>query len=92
MAALVNIAVVLCPAAAAGPSAKDILGVSVVSQSDDKKDESQHARYLCALVTPSTGADTYEVNLWRQFVVEVTQMTSEVVLEYDAATRYYHAA
>ncbi|KAL5339414.1 P-loop containing nucleoside triphosphate hydrolase protein [Aspergillus crustosus] len=48
--------------------------------------------YLCALVSPGTLADAYEVHLWQQVVVNVGDMEGEVLLEYDGATRYYHVA
>ncbi|KAL4780069.1 P-loop containing nucleoside triphosphate hydrolase protein [Aspergillus varians] len=46
--------------------------------------------YLCALVLPERLAQAYEVNLWRQVVVDVGAMDAEVLLEYDSATRYYY--
>lgn len=42
------------------------------------------------MILPGTLGGSYEVQLWRQVVVDVAQMEAEVVLEYDAATRYYH--
>ncbi|KAL4867264.1 P-loop containing nucleoside triphosphate hydrolase protein [Aspergillus spectabilis] len=48
--------------------------------------------YLCAVVLPGTLANAYEVHLWQQVVVNVGDMKGEVLLEYDAATRYYHIA
>ena len=48
------------------------------------------ARYVCALVTSGLMAEAYELNLWRQVVIDVGMMDKEVVLEYDTATRYYY--
>lgn len=82
-----NLAVVLCPQNAAGERASDVLGNKV------NQDTSQGGqRYLCALVVPGALAETYEVNLWRQVVLHLKEMEAEVLLEYDAATRYYHTA
>jgi kinesin family protein 2/24 len=47
-------------------------------------------RYLCALITPGQTAGAYELNLWRQVIIDVSMMESEVILEYDAGTRYYY--
>ncbi|KAJ5595471.1 uncharacterized protein N7459_001679 [Penicillium hispanicum] len=93
-----NLAVVLCPQNAVGEHVSDALGnkVNRSSASPQNGVRSSEAaagqQYLCALVLPGTLADTYEVGLWRQFVVNVEQMEDEVLLEYDSATRYYHIA
>jgi len=47
-------------------------------------------QYICATVSSGTLANTYEINLWRQVVIDVKDMEAEVLLEYDPATRYYH--
>ncbi|KAK2016357.1 P-loop containing nucleoside triphosphate hydrolase protein [Colletotrichum eremochloae] len=57
--------------------------VVVLSPREDNK-------YLCAMVLPGFMADSYELSMWRQVVVDVDQMEAEVLLEYDAATRYYY--
>ncbi|KAF4975309.1 hypothetical protein FZEAL_7874 [Fusarium zealandicum] len=85
----INVAVVLCPAAAAGPSARDILGRPVDAESDET---GQDARYLCAMVAPGILAGAYELNVWRQVVIGAGQMNSEVLLEYDVGSRYYFLA
>lgn len=77
-----NLAVVLCPENAAGEHARDVLGKRINNGASQ--------RYLCALVIPGTLAEAYEVNLWRQVVLDVNEMEAEVRLEYDPATRYYH--
>ncbi|KAI1779191.1 P-loop containing nucleoside triphosphate hydrolase protein [Hypoxylon cercidicola] len=46
-------------------------------------------RYLCAQVTPGAMSETCEVNLWQQIVIDVSSMEKEVIMEYDAGTRYY---
>lgn len=79
-----NLAVVLCPQNAAG-EVRDVLGNKLCS-GDDREGQ----KYLCALVVSGTLAETFEVNLWRQVVLDVSEMEAEVILEYDAATRYYH--
>lgn len=82
-----NLAVVLCPQHAAGENVRDVLGNKL--SSDDGRDGQ---KYLCALVTPGALIETFEVHLWRQIVLDVREMETEVVLEYDAATRYYRTA
>ncbi|PQE02892.1 kinesin motor domain-containing protein [Rutstroemia sp. NJR-2017a BVV2] len=48
------------------------------------------SQYICAVVTQGIMAEAYEINLWRQVVVDVESMEKEVVLEYDQSTRYYY--
>lgn len=81
-----NIAVVLWPLHAAGENVIDVLGPKV------QPSQNGESKFLCALALPSTMGQSYEVHLWRQVVVPVQQMLSEVVLEYDAATRYYYVS
>ncbi|KAH8892806.1 P-loop containing nucleoside triphosphate hydrolase protein [Thozetella sp. PMI_491] len=47
-------------------------------------------QYLCALVSPGRIAEAYELHLWQQIVLDVSMMDKEVILEYEASTRYYH--
>lgn len=95
----INLVLVLCPASAVGAGAKDMFGKDMSEEKGERKqtddesgDPSTSARYLCALVTPGLMVTSYEVNLWRQFVVDTDMMFSEVFLEYDDATRYYYMA
>ncbi|KAK7219976.1 hypothetical protein V2G26_007979 [Clonostachys chloroleuca] len=76
---------ILCPASAAGPHARDYQGNSVQAEPDQNGGDS--ASYLCAVVMAKTGSEAYEMNLWRQVVVEVGQMTGEVILKYDTISR-----
>jgi kinesin family protein 2/24 len=81
-----NLAVVLCPHTEEGHVEEGFLGFA-----GNKAQASQGLqRYVCATVSSGTLADTYEINLWRQMVIDVKEMEAEVLLEYDAATRYYH--
>lgn len=59
-----------------------------VNSKENENDSSR--KYLCTLVTPAFMADAYDVNLWRQVVVDVEMMEKEVILEYDTWTRYYY--
>jgi kinesin family protein 2/24 len=77
---------VLCPAAAAGSSAKDFQGKPVAGDSGDDKGD----RYLCAMVLPGIMTGAYEISPWRQVVIDTNSMTGEVILEYDSVTRYYY--
>ncbi|KAJ5123044.1 hypothetical protein N7448_009141 [Penicillium atrosanguineum] len=82
-----NLALVLCPQIADAAQAQAFLGFL----GDKARQVSQRGqRYLCATVSSGALADTYEVNMWRQVVVDVKDMEAEVLLEYDAATRYHH--
>jgi kinesin family protein 2/24 len=80
-----TLALILCPASAAGPHARDYQGNPV--QAEPGQNGGDSASYLCALVMVKTGSETYEMNLWRQVVVQVAQMTSEVILKYDTVAR-----
>ena len=90
-----KLAVVLCPVEAVPGTVKDVLG-NVVNPTESEHTETKvnstdsGARYLCALVTPVLMATAYELNLWRQIVIDVGMMDMEVFLEYDAGTRFYH--
>lgn len=84
-----NMAVILCPQLAAGSNARDLDGNQVNGEIADEQ-ESNSTKYLCAMVLPGFMADSYEINMWRQVVVDVEQMEAEVLLEYDSATRYCH--
>jgi kinesin family protein 2/24 len=90
-----KLAVVLCPVEAVRVAVKDVLGEVVNPTENDRANTKEHnthrnERYLCALVTPGVMAETYELNLWRQIVLDVGMMDKEVFLEYDAETRYYY--
>ncbi|KAK2004332.1 P-loop containing nucleoside triphosphate hydrolase protein, partial [Colletotrichum falcatum] len=80
-----NMAVVLSPRSAVRPNVRDVSGELINDASKGEGDE-----YLCAMVLPGFMADSYELSMWRQVVVDVDQMEAEVLLEYDAATRYYY--
>ncbi|TVY21755.1 Diatom spindle kinesin-1 [Lachnellula arida] len=92
-----KLAVLLCPEEAIQGSAKDALGEAVNPGEDGnvntgKSGADNGDRYLCALLMPGQTPDAYELNLWRQIVVDVNSMDAEVHLEYDAATRYYYVS
>ncbi|KAH6647898.1 P-loop containing nucleoside triphosphate hydrolase protein [Truncatella angustata] len=72
-----SLAVVLCPAA---------------TPKSTTTENNSIARYSCAVVTPGAMTGSYEVNLWRQVVVDVEMMDKEVIMEYDPATRYYYVS
>ena len=46
-------------------------------------------RYLCAEVNRGLVPDSYVLSVDRQYVYTVDEMVEEVLLEYDAASRYY---
>ncbi|KAJ5670613.1 kinesin motor domain-containing protein [Penicillium maclennaniae] len=84
-----NLAVVLCPRIAEAGQARNFVGFL----GDKARQASQRGqRYLCATVSSGTLAGTYEINMWHQIVVDVEDMEAEVLLEYDAATRYYYTS
>jgi kinesin family protein 2/24 len=90
-----KLAVVLCPVEAVQGTVQDVLGNVVNPTASEHIDTKVNgtdsgARYLCGLVTPGQMAEAYELNLWRQIVIEVGMMEKEVILEYDAGTRYYY--
>ncbi|KAK9416643.1 putative Kinesin motor domain-containing protein [Seiridium unicorne] len=86
-----KLAAVLCPV----ESVKDAF-INVIDPADNEHAKTQengresNTRYLCALLTPGLMVETYELNFWRQIVIDVDMMEGEVILEYDAGTRYYY--
>lgn len=88
---------VLSLASAAGSHSLDFEGkpVHVQGTSGDNGvvvETGDQTQYLCAIVMPGLLAETYEIEVWRHVVVSVEAMENEVILEYDAATRYYYMA
>jgi kinesin family protein 2/24 len=93
----IKLAVILCPVDAAKGTTKgtleNVANERSIGHADTAGSRTNHdAQYLCALVTPGLMAEAYELNLWRQIVVNVDSMDKEVILEYDAGTRYYYIA
>ncbi|RYP73691.1 hypothetical protein DL769_004162 [Monosporascus sp. CRB-8-3] len=90
-----KLAVVLCSTEAVQGIVKDVFG-NVVNPTEGKHTDTNingpdsGTRYLCALVTPGLMAESYELNLWRQIVIDIGMMEKEIILEYDAGTRYYY--
>lgn len=84
-----NMAVILCPATAFASNPGHIV---TEIEGEEKVVSSDPDVYLCALVSPGVMRDSYTLDLWRQVVISKLQMESEVILEYDSATRYYHIA
>jgi kinesin family protein 2/24 len=78
-----DMAIILCPAGALPSASKDSQGKGAREEQEDK--------YLCAMVYPGILPGSHQVSLWHQMVVDVDWMEKEVLLEYDAATRYYFA-
>ncbi|OKL58682.1 hypothetical protein UA08_06026 [Talaromyces atroroseus] len=85
-----NLAVILCPQQAVGEGVRDFFGHEVGKNKEGQEDSANFQRYLCAIVLPGALADTYEVSLWRQVVIDADEMETEVLLQYDTSTRYYH--
>ena len=54
-----------------------------------EKDSLPEDRYLCAEVNGGLIPDSYVLSVDRQYVHSVDEMSDEVLLEYDAASRYY---
>lgn len=81
-----NLAMVLCPAEAAGHKAKGILRGKMHSKNVDQG-EGKEKGYLCAWVFPSMAGEGYEINPWEQVVVDTGAMNAEVCLQYEPATR-----
>lgn len=92
----VNFVIILCPADAVGRHVKDFEGKSVKQHHEDPAIASERSetsgKYLCALMSPGTMANAYEMRLWTQIVIDVAQMEAEVMVEYDVASRFYYIA
>jgi kinesin family protein 2/24 len=83
----IKLATILCPVAAVHETAKGAFEQALDLTGSDTSNGTQ---YLCALITPGQTPDSYELNLWRQIIIDVSMMGNEVILEYDAGTRYYY--
>ncbi|KAK1596570.1 P-loop containing nucleoside triphosphate hydrolase protein [Colletotrichum navitas] len=81
-----NMVVVLSPQSAVRSKVRDVSGELI----NDASKNGEGNKYLCAMVLPGFMADSYELSMWRQVVVDVDEMEAEVLLEYDTATRYYY--
>lgn len=90
-----KLAAALCPTDAmpgAVDDAVDNLGSPEEGRHAEREgdgDDGQE-RYLCALMTAGKSPQTYQLKLWQQTVISVGVMEDEVILEYDAGTRYYY--
>jgi kinesin family protein 2/24 len=84
-----KLVMILCPQNVVGKNMKDAQG-NEVNPSYCLSSHENPERYLCAMVLSGGLADSYEVSVWSQIVVDVGSMEAEVSLEYDPATRYYH--
>jgi kinesin family protein 2/24 len=80
-----SMAMVLCPDWAIETDIKDFRGevVKVGTREGPRK-------YLCALISPAIMNGVYDLNTWRHAVIAVEDMEKEAILDYDAATRFYH--
>ncbi|KAK7429402.1 hypothetical protein QQZ08_003994 [Neonectria magnoliae] len=85
-----NMVVVLSPAPTVANGVSDVPENGVSQGYTDTGPKGP--RYLCAMVTPAIMSEAYDLHLWRQVVVDVERMDTEVFLEYDVATRYYYIA
>jgi kinesin family protein 2/24 len=83
----IKLATILCPVAAVQETVNGAFDQALDLTGSDM---SGGTRYLCALITPGQMPDAYELNLWRQIIIDVSMMENEVILEYDAGTRYYY--
>lgn len=91
MPSATKMAMVLCPADAVSNTCRDFLG-TMVNGGVETNHSPTLTRYLCALVMKGHPAGAYEVSVWRQIVIDVSIMEEEVILEYDAGTRYYYVS
>jgi len=79
----INLAMILCPTWALETEVTNFKGEVV-----DQRRRNDVRSYLCASVDPGLLAESYVVSPWRQIEVDVSRMEAEVLLEYDAATRF----
>ncbi|KAK4225196.1 kinesin-like protein Klp59C [Podospora fimiseda] len=80
-----SMAIILSPAHAVGERVKDLFGTPV-----NKAGLEDEEKYLCAILTPAILPGAYDLSLWRHVVVSLEEMETEVLLEWDSATRYYY--
>ncbi|KAL4891908.1 P-loop containing nucleoside triphosphate hydrolase protein [Aspergillus ambiguus] len=88
-----RLAIILCPAGAiqggSGSIPDDLMAPTENGRTEEKANRTDSQKYLCALVTPAPMTKAYEVNLWRQTIIDIGVMDREILLEYDPETRYY---
>jgi kinesin family protein 2/24 len=82
---IIPMALILCPDWAVETHVVDIRNQEVKGIRNEGP-----KRYLCATISPAMMAGAYQLNVWRQVVVDVGDMEKELLMEYDAATRFYH--
>jgi kinesin family protein 2/24 len=68
----------------------DIAMIMSPSGPEDFDETGEDRSMICAPVGPSIMTDAYELYVARQEVHKVKDMTGEVLMEYDFATRYYY--
>lgn len=71
-------------------SGVDILMIMSPLQAKDFDGQGEERQFVCAVVGPSIMADAYELHLSKLDTYSVKDMTAEILMEYDMATRYYY--
>ncbi|KAK7426744.1 hypothetical protein QQZ08_006780 [Neonectria magnoliae] len=82
-----NLAIVLSDVTAVSPTTLDYSGQQIDTVDINKKG----IRFLCASLAPcgTMGNSGFDLQMWKQFTVDVNEMTSEVILIYDKQARLY---
>jgi kinesin family protein 2/24 len=83
-----DIAMVMSPASAADFDSEPDSDARAAGQGNLSLGEDR--QFVCAAVAPSIMTAAYELFVERQGVCKVKEMTAEVLMEYDQATRYYY--
>jgi kinesin family member 2/24 len=62
---------------------------SSTDSSEHCNDHEKPSAYICANIEPAEFQNAYSINIWKQKAVLKADMETEVILEYDKASRYY---
>jgi kinesin family protein 2/24 len=83
-----DIAMIMSPASAADFNFQSDSDATAAGQGNLSLGEDR--QFVCAAVVPSIMTAAYELFVERQGVCKAKDMTAEVLMEYDQATRYYY--
>ncbi|KID82806.1 kinesin motor domain containing protein [Metarhizium guizhouense ARSEF 977] len=87
-----GMAVILCPVQNLDGAASAANPTQSVETGTEARNSHGRGRYLCGQLTPGQVPESYELSLWNQIVIDVDVMDKEVIMEYDAQTRYYYVS
>jgi kinesin family member 2/24 len=79
----------LCPSGSKVGKQELALIMSPAPQESMIEDEQLGRSFICARVEPAVYRNAYSLNIWKQKAISENDFDTEVILEYDEASRYY---